>query len=113
MSVDDSMTCQDCGRCFTFTRGEQRFYARMGFSPTTRYAVCRPTRKATRSRTSGPGSADDLTASSRRRETFSTSCARCGLEARVRFERFPNRRVYCSACFEERARAARAEAAHS
>jgi hypothetical protein len=42
---DQEMTCQDCGRPFTFTTGEQSFYDEKGFTPPKR---CQPCRKANR-----------------------------------------------------------------
>jgi len=32
MSGDVTLTCRDCGQGFTFTAGEQDFYASRGFS---------------------------------------------------------------------------------
>ena len=32
MSADTTLTCRDCGQAFTFTSGEQDFYASRGFS---------------------------------------------------------------------------------
>jgi hypothetical protein len=45
MSTDTSITCRDCGQAFTFTSGEQDFYASRGFSEPSRCAVCRAARK--------------------------------------------------------------------
>ena len=36
--ADKTMTCRDCGKQFTFTAGEQEFYAQRGFSEPTRCA---------------------------------------------------------------------------
>src|SRR5215471_10127225 len=48
MSADTTLTCRDCGQAFTFTSGEQDFYASRGFSEPTRCADCRAARKAQR-----------------------------------------------------------------
>lgn len=46
--TDKTMTCRDCGKQFTFTAGEQEFYASRGFSEPTRCGECRAARKASR-----------------------------------------------------------------
>jgi CxxC-x17-CxxC domain-containing protein len=51
------MTCRDCGKQFTFTAGEQEFYAQRGFSEPQRCAECRQARKA--GRDSGSYSSSD------------------------------------------------------
>src|SRR5438128_9757816 len=48
MSADTTLTCRDCGQAFTFTSGEQDFYASRGFSEPTRCPDCRAARKAQR-----------------------------------------------------------------
>jgi CxxC-x17-CxxC domain-containing protein len=54
--TDRSLTCADCGQEFTFTAGEQEFYAQRGFSESPKRCVsCRQIRKAQRSRTSDFG----------------------------------------------------------
>jgi CxxC-x17-CxxC domain-containing protein len=54
--TDRSLTCADCGQEFTFTAGEQEFYAQRGFSESPKRCVsCRQIRKAQRSRTSDYG----------------------------------------------------------
>ncbi len=53
MYTDRSITCADCGQEFTFTAGEQEFYAQRGFSESPkRCPSCRQIRKAQRSRSS-------------------------------------------------------------
>jgi hypothetical protein len=45
MSIEDkSLKCTDCGATFTFTRGEQAFYASKGF--TNEPKRCVPCRRA-------------------------------------------------------------------
>src|SRR5437773_6434917 len=48
MSADTTLTCRDCGQAFTFTSGEQDFYASRGFSDPSRCPDCRAARKAQR-----------------------------------------------------------------
>jgi len=45
---DKIMTCRDCGNTFTFTAGEQEFYAQKGFGEPSRCPDCRAAKKATR-----------------------------------------------------------------
>ena len=44
---DKTLTCRDCNSTFTFTVGEQQFYAEKGFTnEPTRCPECRKARKA-------------------------------------------------------------------
>lgn len=54
MAADKILTCKGCGRQFTFTIGEQEFYAQKGFqNEPARCAPCRRARKQERATTSG------------------------------------------------------------
>ncbi len=56
MYTDRSIACVDCGQEFTFTSGEQEFYAQRGFTESPkRCPSCRQIRKAQRNRGSGDG----------------------------------------------------------
>ena len=70
MSVDTTLTCRDCGQAFTFTSGEQDFYAARGYSEPSRCADCRRQRKAERE--SGGGGYSGGRAA---REMFSATCS--------------------------------------
>ena len=51
MYTDRSIACADCGQEFTFTAGEQEFYAQRGFTESPkRCPSCRQIRKSQRSR---------------------------------------------------------------
>jgi CxxC-x17-CxxC domain-containing protein len=106
MSADTTLTCRDCGQAFTFTSGEQAFYASRGFSEPSRCADCRAQRKAQRDGGSSYrsyGSAYGGHSSGRgAREMFSATCSSCGQEAQVPFQPSGDKPVYCSACFEQR-----------
>jgi CxxC-x17-CxxC domain-containing protein len=113
MSADTTLTCRDCGQAFTFTSGEQEFYASRGFSEPTRCPDCRAARKAERGGSSyGGGSYSSYssgggydTGGSRgggSREMFTATCSSCGKEAQVPFEPRGDRPVYCSDCFQQR-----------
>src|SRR2546423_12541859 len=56
MSADTTLTCRDCGQVFTFTSGEQEFYASRGFSEPGRCPDCRAARKSQRDGGSSYGS---------------------------------------------------------
>jgi hypothetical protein len=54
---DKSIRCSDCGTTFTFTAGEQEFYASKGFSnEPKRCAACRAAKKAQRDGDGASGS---------------------------------------------------------
>src|SRR5947209_8888657 len=110
MSADTTLTCRDCGQAFTFTSGEQDFYASRGFSEPSRCPDCRAARKSQRD--SGGSSYDSYGSSSSygggyssgggggrgQREMFSATCSSCGKEAQVPFQPSNDKPVYCSEC---------------
>ena len=104
LSADTTLTCRDCGQAFTFTSGEQDFYASRGFSEPTRCADCRAARKAQRDSGSSYDSYGSSYGSSGRgqRELFSATCSSCGKEALVPFQPSSDKPVYCSDCFQQR-----------
>jgi CxxC-x17-CxxC domain-containing protein len=99
---DRSLTCRDCGNAFTFSAGEQAFFASKGLvNDPQRCIACRSTAK--RARADGP--------QPRAREYHAAVCHRCGAQAMVPFAPKVDRPVYCSACFDKvRANAASASA---
>ena len=113
MSVDTTLTCRDCGQAFTFTSGEQEFYASRGFSEPSRCPSCRQARKAERGDSGGGGYSSGGYSSgggyggggggSRgSREMFTATCSSCGKDAQVPFQPSGEKPVYCSDCFESR-----------
>lgn len=87
MYEDKTLVCKDCGSEFTFTAGEQEFYASRGLeNEPLRCKTCRDARKA-------------FTRQSR--EMHSATCANCGSEAKVPFTPRNDRPVYCSSCFNQ------------
>jgi CxxC-x17-CxxC domain-containing protein len=99
MSADISLTCRDCAQAFTYTSGEQEFYASRGFSEPGRCPDCRAARKAQRD----GGSYSSYSSGSRSdRELFSATCSSCGQEAKVPFQPSSDKPVYCSTCFQQR-----------
>ena len=111
MSADTTLTCRDCGQAFTFTSGEQDFYASRGFSEPSRCPDCRAARKSQRE---GGSSYDSYGSSSYgggsrhgsggrgQREMFSATCSSCGKEAQVPFQPSGDKPVYSSDCFQQR-----------
>ena len=85
MYEDKTVICKECGKEFTFTAGEQDFYAEKGFvNEPQRCKPCRDARK---------------NASRLEREMFVATCATCGKDAKVPFRPKEDRPVYCSDCF--------------
>lgn len=85
MYQDKTLKCKDCGQDFVFTAGEQEFYAQKEFkNEPQRCKACRDAKK---------------NAGRSQKEMFTTTCARCGGEARVPFQPNSDRPVYCSECF--------------
>ena len=85
MYQDKTLVCKDCGKEFTFTAGEQAFYAERGFENEPQR--CKPCRDARKNQAKGT------------KEYFTTTCANCGKEAKVPFRPREDRPVLCSECF--------------
>ncbi|HZJ57277.1 MAG TPA: zinc-ribbon domain containing protein [Clostridia bacterium] len=89
MYQDKTLVCKDCGQDFTFTAGEQEFYAEKGFqNEPARCRDCRDARKANRRSNSG------------RREMHDAVCAECGAHTQVPFVPRNDRPIYCSDCYQ-------------
>jgi CxxC-x17-CxxC domain-containing protein len=87
---DRTLTCRDCGQDFTFSAGEQEFYASRGLTNVPgRCPSCRAARR------SGQSSAPRV-----RDEQYETTCANCGKLTTVPFVPREGRPVYCSECFQ-------------
>ncbi len=96
MYQDKTLTCRDCGQDFTFTAGEQEFYAAKGFeNQPTRCKPCRGRKKGERGDSPMGGSRPQ-------RELFTVVCDDCGQEAQVPFRPSQDRPVYCRDCFARR-----------
>lgn len=95
MFEDKTLVCKECGSEFTFTAGEQEFYAEKGFqNEPARCKSCRDHRKANGRRTAGGNSG--------RREMYDAICAECGAPTQVPFEPKNDRPIYCSDCYQAR-----------
>lgn len=125
--ADKSLTCRDCGTAFTFTSGEQEFYAQKGFdNEPTRCQNCRQARKQSRNsgdsyggRSSGGGydsyssgggggyssgggsygGGGGYSSDRAPREMHTTTCSSCGNAAQVPFVPRGDKPVYCADCF--------------
>src|ERR1700692_1435353 len=103
MAADTVLTCRDCGQQFTFTSGEQDFYASRGYSEPSRCPDCRAARKGGREGGVYGGAAYGGGGASRGpREMFTATCSSCGNEAQVPFQPSGDKPVYCSTCFQQR-----------
>jgi CxxC-x17-CxxC domain-containing protein len=113
MSGDTTLTCRDCGQAFTFTSGEQDFYAARGYSEPSRCADCRAQRKAERESGGYSSYGSGGYGGSRgAREMFSATCSSCGKEAQVPFQPSGDKPVYCSDCFQQRGGGSRGGASY-
>jgi CxxC-x17-CxxC domain-containing protein len=92
--ADQTLTCRDCGTSFTFTQGEQDFFAQKGFTNTpSRCPDCRGANRGS----SGGGSRGG----GREREMTDVTCSTCGKPTQVPFVPTGDRPVYCSDCFSK------------
>ncbi len=89
---DKTITCVVCRNEFTFTVGEQEFFASRGFNnEPKRCSRCREARK------SQQGGYSDSYGSAR--EMHPAVCAQCGNDTMVPFRPRGDKPVYCSDCF--------------
>ncbi len=119
--TDKTLTCRDCGSEFTFTAGEQEFYAQKGFdNEPTRCQNCRRARKMKRSESGGDsygssggyGGGGSYSSgggyggggggySRAERVQHETVCSNCGRQTTVPFVPRGDRPVYCGDCFAQ------------
>ena len=89
---DKTLVCAECAAEFTFTVGEQEFFASRGFTNEPRRCPdCRQNRRQQRSYEGGGGE----------REMHPAVCAQCGTDTMVPFRPRGDRPVYCSDCFSQ------------
>ena len=103
MYTDETLNCVDCSAPFTFSSGEQEFFASKGFTNKPNRCVdCRAARKAQRG--GGGGSSYSSGGGSDRapREMFEVKCSQCGGKASVPFQPRGDKPVYCRDCFQSR-----------
>ena len=113
--IDKILVCRDCGSSFTFTGGEQAFFASRGLlNQPSRCPNCRNARKLGRSPMDdgyvhyGPfASFGGRTP----RQMHPAVCAHCGQMTEVPFLPRGDRPIYCSDCFAEVKESAKAAGA--
>ena len=89
---DKAIQCADCGATFTFSAGEQEFFASKGY--TNEPKRCPTCRQSRRSQRMGNNSGAP-------RQMFPAVCAQCGKETEIPFEPRNGRPVYCSECYSK------------
>jgi CxxC-x17-CxxC domain-containing protein len=96
---DKTLTCQDCGKSFTFSADDQAFHAQKGYTnEPKRCPSCRTAKREARgSGGFGGGS----------RPTFAVKCSACGKDTTVPFQPRGDRPVYCSDCYRQQGGGAR------
>lgn len=99
MYQDETLICEDCSAEFTFTAGEQEFYAEKGL--TNKPKRCPECRKARRKQ------------HRKSRRMYDAVCSKCGVQTQVPFKPVPGKEVYCRDCFKEVAENAPADASES
>ena len=106
---DKTLVCRDCGQEFTFTAGEQEFYASRGLmNEPGRCPDCRAARKSQQgggygsSYSSGGGYSSGRGYERAPRQMYPAVCSQCGRETEVPFQPRGDKPVYCSECFAER-----------
>ena len=101
--TDQTLYCRDCNQEFTFTVGEQEFYASRGLTNTpSRCPSCRAARKAQMGDRQGGGSYGGGRSGGSRepRQMYTVTCSSCGNEAQVPFQPRGDKPVYCSDCYQ-------------
>lgn len=90
MFEDKTIVCKDCGQEFTFTAGEQEFYAEHGFqNEPQRCKACRDVKKKNSSHENNT------------RPMFDAICSDCGKTCKVPFEPKNDRPIYCWECYSK------------
>jgi CxxC-x17-CxxC domain-containing protein len=111
MYTDETLNCVDCNAPFTFSAGEQEFFASKGFTnKPNRCPDCRSARKAQRaggggssySGGGGGGFGGGAGGARPQREMFNATCSQCGGVAQVPFQPRGDKPVYCRDCFASR-----------
>lgn len=85
MYQEEKLICEDCGKEFAFSTGEQEFYAEKGL--TNKPKRCPDCRKNRRQ--------------DNRRKMYDAVCSQCGAQTQVPFKPMPGREVLCKACFDQ------------
>ncbi|HZT05714.1 MAG TPA: zinc-ribbon domain containing protein [Chloroflexota bacterium] len=103
MYTDKTLICRDCNQSFTFTTGEQEFFAAKGFTnEPSRCPDCRAERKRSQGGYSGSYAGGSYAGGGyerRERQMYPAVCAQCGKDTEVPFQPRTDKPVYCSDCY--------------
>ncbi len=92
---DQTLTCADCGKQFTWTASEQSFYQQKGFTnPPKRCPDCRAAKKQRMGDNRGGFGGGQ-------RQMYEITCANCGKTDTVPFQPRGDRPVLCRDCFRQ------------
>jgi CxxC-x17-CxxC domain-containing protein len=98
---DQTLYCRDCNAEFTFTVGEQEFYASRGLTNSpSRCPDCRAARKQSGGGYNSSRSRGGDYREREPRQMYIVTCSNCGNEAQVPFEPRGDKPVYCSDCYQ-------------
>ena len=87
MYQDETLKCDDCGKEFVFTTGEQEFYSEKGLvNKPKRCNDCRQNRRR-----------------QNRKKLFDAVCSECGIDTKVPFKPINGKEIYCKDCYSKRA----------
>ena len=92
MYQDKTLTWKKCGKEFTFTAGEQAFYAGRGVRPPPQ--PCKGCRRKGRPAPEKPEQPKQP-----EKKRYKGVCAACGKTAWVPFQPRPEQLVYCAKCY--------------
>jgi CxxC-x17-CxxC domain-containing protein len=96
------LACRDCGATFTFSTGEQAFFASRGLlNPPSRCPACRANRKAVCPGQTGYVSYGHAASFAGRtpRQMHPATCSHCGQATEVPFVPHEDKPVLCGDCF--------------
>ena len=86
MYEDQNLVCEDCGKEFVFTAGEQEFYAQKGLVNIPKR--CPECRKLRRKKS--------------RRKMHDAVCSACGAQTKVPFKPVEGKEIFCRDCYKKR-----------
>jgi CxxC-x17-CxxC domain-containing protein len=99
--IDQTLYCRDCNQAFTFTQGEQEFYASRGLTNSpSRCPDCRAARKQGGGGRGSSGSYGNSSYDRDSRQMYAATCASCGKPTQVPFQPRDDRPVYCRDCYQ-------------
>ena len=86
MFEDQTLNCEDCGKEFVFSAGEQEFYSQKGLVNTPKR--CPECRKARKQKS--------------RRKMHDAICSQGGAETKVPFRPIEGKEIFCKECYAKR-----------